>query len=147
MAGTLLGDRDVLRRSQLAMGVRAQAYTRADEFDGSAGLPSDQQFFANTADVVRRIKPMTKPAGYSNVSEVDEVVFGRDTDGSSVQELLQASGKEHHLSFDDLDLDGSGEVTHEEIIAGLRAKLGHEPSAAMVEQFLSQVGRPRLHLP
>ena len=65
----------------------------------------------------------------------------------TTQELLQASGKEHHLSFDDLDLDGSGEVTHEEIIAGLRAKLGHEPSAAMVEQFLSQVGRPRLHLP
>ena len=39
-------------------------------------------------------------------------------------------------SFDDLDLDGDGELTRDEIVAGLAAKFGGEPSAVMVDNVM-----------
>jgi len=79
---TLLEKREASRRSMVAHGCRSQAYQKESEFNGAAGLGSDEIFFANTADLVRRVKPVTRKAGYSGVTDVDMVVFGHDLEGN-----------------------------------------------------------------
>ena len=78
---SLLEKREASRRSAVAHGCRSQAYQNESEFNGAAGLGSDEIFFANTADLVRRVKPVTRKAGYSGVTDVDMVVFGHDLEG------------------------------------------------------------------
>jgi len=78
---SLLEKREQSRRAAVAHGCRSQAYTQESEFNGAAGLSSDEIFFANTADLVRRVKPVTRKAGYSSVTDVDMVVFGHDLEG------------------------------------------------------------------
>jgi hypothetical protein len=78
---SLLQKREQSRRAAVAHGCRSQAYTNESEFNGAAGLGSDEIFFANTADLVRRVKPVTRKAGYSSVTDVDMVVFGHDLEG------------------------------------------------------------------
>jgi len=85
--GTLYGDRDNHRRRQLAHAVRSQQYVTEPDFANAAGLSSDKQYFANTADVVRRVKPLTKETPYSNITEVDSVVFGHDLEGKDLGDL------------------------------------------------------------
>jgi hypothetical protein len=57
---SLLEKREQSRRAAVAHGCRSQAYTNESEFGGAAGLSSDELFFANTADMVRRVKPVTR---------------------------------------------------------------------------------------
>eukprot|EP00322_Chrysochromulina_rotalis_P000785 CAMPEP_0115874876 /NCGR_PEP_ID=MMETSP0287-20121206/24781_1 /TAXON_ID=412157 /ORGANISM="Chrysochromulina rotalis, Strain UIO044" /LENGTH=976 /DNA_ID=CAMNT_0003330069 /DNA_START=22 /DNA_END=2952 /DNA_ORIENTATION=- len=78
---SLLQKREQSRRAAVAHGCRSQGYTNESEFNGAAGLSSDEIFFANTADLVRRVKPVTRKAGYSSVTDVDMVVFGHDLEG------------------------------------------------------------------
>ena len=78
---SLLQKREQSRRAAVAHGCRSQAYVNESEFNGAAGLSSDEIFFANTADLVRRVKPVTRKAGYSSVTDVDMVVFGHDLEG------------------------------------------------------------------
>ena len=42
-------------------------------------------------------------------------------------------------SFDQLDLDGDGELTRDEIRAGLAHKLGHPPSETMVDNVIRSI--------
>uniref|UniRef100_A0A7S2MS22 EF-hand domain-containing protein n=1 Tax=Haptolina brevifila TaxID=156173 RepID=A0A7S2MS22_9EUKA len=78
---SLLEKREASRRAAVAHGCRSQAYQNESEFSGAAGLGSDEIFFANTADLVRRVKPVSRKAGYSGVTDVDMVVFGHDLEG------------------------------------------------------------------
>jgi len=78
---SLLQKREQSRRAAVAHGCRSQAYQDETEFSGAAGLGSDEIFFANTADLVRRVKPVTRKAGYSSMTDVDQVVFGHDLEG------------------------------------------------------------------
>ena len=78
---SLLEKRDVDRRTAVAQGCRSQKYTTQSEFNAAAGLASDELYFANSADLVRRVKPVTRKAGYSSVTSVDEVVFHHDLEG------------------------------------------------------------------
>jgi hypothetical protein len=73
------------------------AYLGESEFAGAAGLSSDEIFFANTADLVRRVKPVTRKAGYSSMTDVDMVVFGHDLEGgdksgSEIEKMASFSG-------------------------------------------------------
>ena len=79
--GSLLAKREQSRRAAVAHGCRSMAYLGESEFSGAAGLSSDEIFFANTADLVRRVKPVTRKAGYSSMTDVDMVVFGHDLEG------------------------------------------------------------------
>jgi len=78
---SVLEKREQSRRLASASGVRSQAYVNGSEFADAAGLKSDELYFANTADLVRRIKPVTRKAAYSDMTEVDTVVFGHDLEG------------------------------------------------------------------
>jgi len=78
---SLLAKREQSRRAAVAHGCRSMAYLNESEFNGAAGLSSDEIFFANTADLVRRVKPVTRKAGYSSMTDVDMVVFGHDLEG------------------------------------------------------------------
>mmetsp|Transcript_15141 Transcript_15141/g.36218 ORF Transcript_15141/g.36218 Transcript_15141/m.36218 type:complete len:937 (-) Transcript_15141:164-2974(-) len=79
---TLLEKREQSRREAAASGCRSQKYITQSEFNNAAGLASDELYFANTAELVRRIKPVTRKAGYSSVTDVDEVVFAHDLEGT-----------------------------------------------------------------
>ena len=79
---SLIEKREQSRRAAVAHGCRSQAYTNESEFNGAAGLSSDEIFFANTADLVRRVKPVTRKVGYSGMTDVDMVVFGHDLEGA-----------------------------------------------------------------
>merc|ERR1719163_776134 len=86
---SLLEKRDAERRGVLAHGCRALDFANESEFAGAAGLSSDELYFANSDDLVRRVRPVTRKAAYSAMTEVDEVVFnhdleGNDKDGSSM---------------------------------------------------------------
>jgi len=78
---TLLERREQTRREAVASGCRSQMYANQSEFSNAAGLASDELYFANSADMVRRIKPVTRKAGYSSMTDVDMVVFGHDLEG------------------------------------------------------------------
>ena len=78
---SLLEKRDQSRRIASAQGCRSQAYTEETEFSNAAGLASDELYFANSSDMVRRVKPVTRKAAYSDMTSVDEVVFGHDLEG------------------------------------------------------------------
>ena len=78
---SLLAKREQSRRAAVAHGCRSMSYLGESEFNGAAGLSSDEIFFANTADLVRRVKPVTRKAGYSSMTDVDVVVFGHDLEG------------------------------------------------------------------
>ena len=80
--GSLLAKREADRRKALAVACRSQSHTTAPEFWGAAGMPSDEMYFANTGDMMRRPKPMTIRVGYSNISEMDMHLLGRDLEGS-----------------------------------------------------------------
>ena len=54
---SLLAKREQSRRAAVAHGCRSMSYLGESEFNGAAGLSSDEIFFANTADLVRRVKP------------------------------------------------------------------------------------------
>lgn len=94
---TLLARREQSRRAAVAHGCRSLAYLGESEFAGAAGLSSDEIFFANTADLVRRVKPVTRKAGYSSMTDVDMVVFGHDLeggdkDGSQIEKMANFYG-------------------------------------------------------
>ncbi|KAL3915795.1 MAG: hypothetical protein SGPRY_007079 [Prymnesium sp.] len=70
------------RREALAVGCRSQGYIDQPEFTDAAGLPSDQQHFVDTTEVVRRIKPLARLAPHATVTAVDKVVYGHDLQGA-----------------------------------------------------------------
>jgi len=54
------------------------------EFRDAAGLPSDEIYFGNTGDIVRRIKPITRSSALGSMSEIDVALFGHDLEGGDV---------------------------------------------------------------
>jgi len=91
---TLLQKREQSRRAAVAHGCRSMAYVNESEFNSAAGLSSDEIFFANTADLVRRVKPVTRKSGYSGVTDVDMVVFGHDLEGGDKDGASMMKDKE-----------------------------------------------------
>ena len=93
----LLAKREQSRRAAVAHGCRSMGYLGESEFSGAAGLSSDEIFFANTADLVRRVKPVSRKAGYSSMTDVDMVVFGHDLEGgdksgSEIEKMASFAG-------------------------------------------------------
>lgn len=128
------------RREQFSQAVRSQQYVCESEFRGAAGSPSDQVHFANTTDLVQRIKPLTKAVDGHGVSEFKQIVFaekGENRHYSTDHVFHGAAGKGMPAARRTAEgRHGPGRVP--QMLDTVDNLLGHELQAAKEQQAQEQ---------